>query len=289
MKTNAFEFAYQAQLTPEQFSLLKDFIHQRCGIVIADQKKVLLEARLRSRLKVLSMNTFDDYLSFLFHKESAEGELVEFINEVTTNKTDFFREADHFEYLFKEALPELVQAYGSGIARKLRVWSAGCSTGEEPYTLSMILYEIKKHYSKFDYFILATDISTKVLSVARKAIYEKTQVNPVPLPLKKKYLLKGKTGTERLHQVRIVPALRSRVNFRRLNFLQGDFGLREKMDVIFCRNVLIYFDRKTREKVLARLANHLEPGGYLFMGHSETMAGANIPLKRITPTIYRKL
>jgi chemotaxis protein methyltransferase CheR len=215
-----------------------------------------------------------------------EEELVHMIDIVTTNKTDFFREPAHFDYLREKAVPALIHQHEAGIRRKLKIWSAGCSTGEEPYTLAMVLREFQDACKGFNFDIMATDISTRVLQTAASAIYSEDKVVPVPPQMKQKYLLRGKG--DRQGMVRIVPALRETIRFRRLNFMEEDFGIKDRMDIIFCRNVIIYFDRATQEKLLRRFCDHLVPGGYVFMGHSETLNGMDLPLVSVAQTTYRK-
>jgi len=274
-----------SKISDKDFVRLSEFIHDSCGIKITPPKRVMLESRLAKRLKDLGMNSFREYCEYLFSAKGMQDELVNMINMITTNKTDFFREPAHFNYLAEKAVPELIDLYEAGTRRMLKIWSAGCSTGEEPYTLAMVLNELTESYRGFRYMILATDISTRVLETAQQAIYEEEKIMPVPERLKKKYFLSGKNSRSGL--VRIVPELRSTVKFRRLNFLE-DFGMREQMDIIFCRNVIIYFDRLTQENLLKRFCNHLVPGGYVFMGHSETLQGMDLPLVPVAPTAYRK-
>ena len=275
-------------LSRTDFLRLSAFIHAECGIKITDGKKVMLEARFQKRLRALGMNTFGDYCDYLFSSEGMERELYHMIDTVTTNKTDFFREPSHFEFLVNTVLPEMTASRGSGVGKKLMVWSAGCSTGEEPYTLAMVINEFAQRYPDlgFTWSILATDISTKVLEKARQAVFDRERVIPIPDPLKRKYLLKSKDRNKGL--VRVVPELRQMVWFRRLNFMDDDFGFREKIDVIFCRNVIIYFDRPAQTKLLNKFYRQMVPGGYLFMGHSETLHGLDVPLVQVTPTVYRK-
>jgi chemotaxis protein methyltransferase CheR len=203
---------------------------------------------------------------------------------VTTNKTDFFREPDHFDYLTRTVLPDWCLRHEGA---RLNIWSAGCSSGEEPYTLAMVLSEYAVSHPGFDFRILATDISTRVLEKAKAAIYPEALVEPVPMNLKKKYLLRSKDRSSGM--VRIVPELREKVRFRRLNFMDQDFGMRDQLDIIFCRNVIIYFDRPTQEKLLQRFHRQMKPGAFIFMGHSETLSGLNVPLTSVYPTVYRKL
>ena len=238
------------------------------------------------RMRKLKIQSYETYCDYLFSDEGRQREMVHMLDAVTTNKTDFFREPKHFEFLAGNILPELVRLKGAGIRRRLAVWSAGCSTGAEPYTLAMVLSEFAHKCRGFDYSVLATDISTKVLMKAREAIYTENEVKPVSLALKKKYLLRSKNRNQEL--VRIVPDLRKRVEFRRLNFMDSDYGLKRAIDVIFCRNVLIYFDHPTQQQVLSRLCRHLSPHGYFFSGHSETLNGFDLPLEQVNTTVYRK-
>jgi len=275
-------------MTDNDFQRISGFVQQELGIMMPRTKRTMLESRLHKRLRLLSINTFADYFDFVFSPEGAEGELIHMIDVVTTNKTEFFREEAHFNYLVTKALPELINLYGSGIKRKLMIWSAGCSTGEEPYTIGMVMQEFARKYQSlgFDHMILATDISTKVLDMAQKGIYSEERIAPIPMELRKKYLLRSKNNTKKL--VRFNNELRSLMRFRRLNFMDDNFGFREHLDIIFCRNVVIYFDRKTQEKLFNKFYNQLTPGGYLFTGHSETLNGLDVPFVRVETAVYRK-
>ena len=274
-----------AILKDREFNRFSAFIYEEVGIKMPPAKKTMLEARLQKRLKALGIGTFEAYADYVFSSEGQREELVHLIDVVTTNKTDFFREPAHFEYLVKTAIPSLMDDREAGFRSPLKVWSAGCSTGEAPYTLAMVLSEFGEAHPGFRSSILATDISTVVLSKSRNAIYAEDRVDPIPLPLKKKYLLKSRDKSKGL--VRIVPHLRSMVQFRRLNFME-DFSLPEQLDVIFCRNVIIYFDKPTQERLLNRFWRQLVRGGYLFLGHSETLNGLNVPLLPVASTVYRK-
>ncbi len=274
-------------MSDKTFSRFGHFIQSRFGIKMPEGKKTMLQARLLKRLRKLGLETFDEYSEYLFSPEGMEGELPNMINVVTTNKTDFFREPGHFDYLKGNVVPELLNAHGTGINREARIWSAGCSTGEEPYTIAMVLSESALNPPGFRFSILGTDISTKVLKTASLAIYPKEKAEPIPDAFKKKYLLKSRNKTENL--VRVVPELRSRVRFHFLNFMVDEFGIKQAMDVIFCRNVIIYFERNVQEIVLNRLCRYLKTGGYMFIGHSETLNGLRLPLIPVVPTIYRKV
>jgi chemotaxis protein methyltransferase CheR len=275
---------FSVQMSDKDFVRLSEFIRASCGIKLPPAKKTMLEGRLRKRLRALGIESFNRYCEFLFSPGGSESEYIHMIDAVTTNKTDFFREPDHFDYLSARALPELVRLLGLG--KKLNVWSAACSTGEEPYTLAMVLSEFAERCPGVGFSILATDISSAVLEKARSGIYQHDSVSPIPMPLRKKYLLKSKEKDKGL--VRIVPQLRNAVRFGRLNFLEEEYGIDEPMAIVFCRNALIYFDRPTQEKIVTRLSEHLISGGYLFVGHSESLHGMDLPLVQMATTIYRK-
>lgn len=278
---------FDLRLTSRDFERFSRLVYEQCGIKLPPHKQSMLEARLRKRLRALGLGSFDEYAELIFSGREPEGELVKLIDAVTTNKTDFFREPSHFEFLVRIALPTLKERDSTGFSRPLRLWSAGCSTGKEPYTLAMVLNEFRATHSDFRFEILGTDISTDVLAKAMQGIYPEDKAAPVPVDLRRKYLLKAKDPLR--HLVRIVPELRAQVRFRRLNFMDADYGLRDPFDVIFCRNVLIYFDRPTQERLLARFAGYLESGSFLFLGHSETLLGLNLPLRQMAPSVYRKI
>jgi chemotaxis protein methyltransferase CheR len=275
-------------LSRQDFQRLSAFIQTECGIKMPEAKKVMLEARFQKRLRILGMPSFADYVEYLFSPHGLECELHNMIDVVTTNKTDFFREPPHYDFLVQKALPAILESMGTVLQRKLAVWSAGCSTGEEPYTLAIVLREYMERHPglNMDWSILATDISTRVLEKAKLAIFETERIAPIPDPLRRKYLMRSRDKNRDL--VRIVPELRQKVSFRRLNFMDDDFGLREKMNVIFCRNVIIYFDRSTQTRLINKFNRQLTPGGYLFLGHSETLHGQDVPLDQVAPTVYRK-
>ena len=277
---------FSVQMSDKDFKRLSQFIGSSCGIRLPPAKKTMLEGRLRKRLRALGIESFEKYCEFLFSPGGSQSEYIHMIDAVTTNKTDFFREPDHFDYLFERVLPELVRLHGVGVRKKFNAWSAACSTGEEPYTLAMVLSEFAGSCPGFNFSVLGTDISTAVLEKARSGIYEHERVIPIPLMLRKKYLLKSKQKDKGL--VRIAPRLRNLVRFGRLNFLEEQYRIDEPMAIVFCRNVLIYFDRPTQEKLVKRLSQHLMSGGYLFVGHSESLHGMDLPLVQTATTIYRK-
>jgi chemotaxis protein methyltransferase CheR len=245
----------------------------------------MLEGRIRRRLKILEIPAYEDYCNYLFSHTGKAEELVNLIDVVTTNKTDFFREPRHFDFLVEKALPTLTTALVG--KRPLLLWSAGCSTGEEPYTLAMILSEYGLTHQNFSFRILATDISTAVLEKAALGIYSSEATHPVPSALKLKYLMRSREpGANR---VRIVPELRRLIEFRRLNFMENDYEIAEKADAVFCRNVLIYFDRPTQQQILRKITRHMIPGGFLFVGHSESLHELDLPLTQVAPALYRRI
>ena len=274
------------KMTEKDFIRLSYFIQQEYGIQLPPAKKTLLEGRLRKRMKCVNETSFSRYCDYLFTGKGMKEELPHMIDAVTTNKTDFFREPSHFTYLTGKALPALLSIQGNWGRKKIQIWSAACSTGEEPYTLAMVLSEFSDHCSGFDFSILATDISTEVLGKAEQATYEIDKIEPIPLPMRKKYLLKSRDSSKGI--VRMAPEIRQKVTLLRLNLMDTRYAVPKDVHIIFCRNVLIYFDAPTQERVIRQFCEHLAPGGFLFMGHAETLNNLNVPLSYEAPTIYRK-
>ncbi len=280
-------FPSQPSLAMADFRRLGNYIHAELGIKMPDAKRSLVESRLRKRLTVLNISSYEEYCAYLFSPQGQKYERPFFINQITTNKTDFFRDCQQFVFLEKKALPELLSSVPIGCFKKLYAWSAACSRGHEPYTLAMVLSEYTEQHKNIDFSILGTDISTEVLNVAQKAVYAHEEIEPVPMALRKKYLLRSKDPSKNM--VRIVPQLRSKVRLCRLNLMNKCYTCVEPMDIIFCRNVLIYFEKETQHQILHKLLDHLKPGGFLFMGHSEIIKPAKFPLKPIQTTIYQKV
>ena len=282
-KTN-FNAVYNIKMTHGEFQKLSSFITEHAGIKLPEVKKVMLQSRLQKRLRHLNMASFKQYIDFIFSEDGIQNELIHMLDVVSTNKTDFFREPVHFEFLEKNFLPEYVEQFT--LNRPVNIWSAGCSSGEEVYTIAMTIAEFKKNHPGLDYAILGTDISTDILQKAVNAIYKEEKVNRMPLDLKKKYLLKSKDQSKKL--IRIVPELRNKASFKRLNFMDDTYKLNDTFDVIFCRNVLIYFNRETQEEVINKLVLKLRKGGYFFIGHSESIMGMDVPLTQVQPTIFKR-
>jgi chemotaxis protein methyltransferase CheR len=271
------------RISKRNFDKLARFIYDYSGIKMPPTKLTMLEGRLRRRLRATRHTSFDDYCDFLFNEGGLEQESVYLIDVVTTNKTDFFREAKHFEYMQMVALPALAD---SGL-RTIRTWSSACSTGAEPYTMAMVLNEFAEGRNDVSYSILATDLSTDVLQTARRGIYAEDLVAPVPRDLQKKYVMVAKQQGRR--EVRISPKLRSRVGFARMNLMDEKYPVGDQMHIIFCRNVLIYFDKQTQAGVLGRLCDCLAKGGYMFIGHSESITGFDLPLKQVSNTVFQRI
>jgi chemotaxis protein methyltransferase CheR len=269
-------------LSARNFKRLADFISDYSGIRMPEGKRVMLEGRLQRRLTALRIDSFDDYVAWLFEAGHIGEEGLHLINAVTTNKTDFFREPAHFAYLRQHVLPELL---ADGV-RTLRCWSAACSTGPEPYTLAMVLDDHLAGRSGVTYGILATDLDTVVLETARKGIYPAEMVAPVPAPLLRKYVMVSNDPARA--DVRMVPGLRSAIGFARLNLMADHYPVGAPMHIIFCRNTLIYFNKPTQRKVVAQLVDCLAPGGYLFLGHSESITGFDVPVTQVSTTVFRR-
>lgn len=270
-------------ISKRNFDQLARFIYDYSGIKMPPTKMTMLEGRLRRRLRATGISSFDDYCDYLFKHDGLEQEKVFLIDAVTTNKTDFFREPNHFNYLRDHALPKLA----ARDLRRFRIWSSACSTGAEPYTIAMVLDDFTGDNPQRDYAILATDLSTDVLQTARRGIYSADMVAPVPPELRERYVMTPLDAHRR--EVRIHPALRSKVGFARLNLMDPSYGVGDPMHIIFCRNVLIYFDKPTQHRVLSRLIDCLGPGGYLFIGHSETVSGFDLPIRQVANTVFEKV
>jgi chemotaxis protein methyltransferase CheR len=265
-----------------QFKALAALIHAEAGINLKSSKQTMLEGRLRRRARAAGFATIGAYCDFVLSPGVDPGEIEHLINAVTTNKTDFFREPLHFDVLLETVLPE----FAENCQRMIRCWSAACSTGAEPYTLAMLLDEFAGQHRGMDYQVIATDLDTEVLSTAIKGIYPQEMVEPVPDHLRRRYVLQAKKP-ERT-EVRIAPELRRKVAFGRLNLMDARYPFEAPFDIIFCRNVLIYFDKATQEAVVNRLCERLRPGGYLFLGHSESIAGFAHCLTQVAGTVFRR-
>lgn len=273
------------QLSQAQFKRIASFMEKTTGIKMPDSKLTMIQSRLANRLKVLHFLDYSQYIDYVFSSsETANDEIVMMIDLLTTNLTHFFREKPHFDFMTNTVLPHLAE---SGI-REPQIWSAGCSSGEEPYTLSIVMREfMDKNPGKFsNYHILATDISTRILSKAVDAVYPLESVDKLPYDIKHKYFLKSKNPDKPVAKVK--NEVRQKIRFDRLNFMDKRFNISPKKNIIFCRNVLIYFDKSTQLDVIRKLVDCLEVGGFLFLGHSETIFGSDLPLRTVSTTVFQK-
>lgn len=274
---------YKTSLSDSEFTKLSKFIYDNYGIKLPLAKKTMLQSRLLKRLRTLKMSSFGEYINYLFSSEGLQNEVLYMIDEVSTNKTDFFRENAHFEFMSNELLPLFMKSN----INNLNVWSSAASSGEEVYTLAMVLSEFKDRNPLLNFNILGTDISKTMLSKAITAIYSENAIVPIPMHLKKKYFLRSKDRDAKT--VRVVQSLRDKTSFQLLNLMNKNYETKiPSFDIIFCRNVLIYFDRETQEKVLNRLIDKLKPNGFLFLGHSESVTNMKLNVKQVKPTIFMK-
>jgi chemotaxis protein methyltransferase CheR len=238
-------------------------------------------------LRKLDIESFSDYADYIFSPAGEKAEMISMVDLITTNKTDFFREADHFEYLLHTVLPHMSDSNQSGTKNICNLWSCGCSSGEEPYTLAMVLSEFAEPIPSFKYHIKATDVSSEVLSKARGAVYTESDVEPVPMQLRHKYLLRNKDSSNPL--IKIKPEIRSNIQFEHLNLMDEQYSIPRTMDIIFFRNVAIYFTKSTQEEIINKICRHLKPEGYLFIGHSESLFNMDVPVKQVGSTVYRRI
>jgi chemotaxis protein methyltransferase CheR len=288
MRTKADHKGPASGLSEKEFKRLDDLIREHCGIKMASAKRSMLEARLNKRLKALGISSFKEYCDILSTTASGADELVHMIDAVTTHKTGFFREPGHFRYLVETVLPAYAETPERWSGPGFAVWSAGCSTGEEPYTLAIVLSEFAAANRCFRFTITASDISAGVLEKAARGVYDAEQVKGVSPEIMRKYFLRSRERGSGL--VRVVPELRSMIGFMRVNLLDERFlPFAGGADAIFCRNVIIYFHREEQYRMLAHFCRTLKHGGHLFLGHSETVHGFDLPLVRTTSTVYRKV
>ncbi len=271
----------QDELSEPLFMQFGLYVEETTGIKMPPQKRTMLAGRLMRRMRGLQIPTFQEYYDYVFSPQGSRQELGFLIDAVTTNKTDFFREKKHFDLLSQQLLAELVERYGN----RLRFWSAPCSRGHEPYTLAMVVAEYALDHPPLDFWVLGSDLSSQVLEVARRAVYPHEAIVPVPMPLRKRYLLRGKDHGDDV--VKVIKPLRDRVTFQQMNFMDETYPVKERFHVVFCRNMLIYFQKQVQEQVIRKIAQHMVPGGYLVMGHSETLSGLDVPVRQVSGTLYR--
>jgi len=269
-------------INDKEFDLFKQLIYSESGINLSPAKRELLKSRLSKRLRVLSLNSFKDYYKYVTEADTTGREIIHMIDCISTNLTDFFREITHFQFLKKRLLPSLLEKKQKNRERKIRIWSAGCSTGEEPYTISMVLSESIEQLSNWDIKILATDLSTRVLEKAKQGLYQKERLKNIDTQMISTYFKKAENG-----HYQVKDSLKNMIVFRRFN-LMDNFPFKGQFDFIFCRNVMIYFNKQTQNELITKFYKYLTPEGYLFIGHSESLAGINSKFKYVVPTVYKK-
>jgi chemotaxis protein methyltransferase CheR len=265
-------------MSDADFKQIRELVYTSCGIVLGEHKREMVYSRLSRRIRALSLASFSSYLEFLTEHKSDE--FSHFINSITTNLTSFFREKHHFEYLENTLVPELISEHK--VDKRIRIWSAVCSTGQEPYSISMTL---NKYFpkGKWDLKILATDLDSNVLAKAKNGVYADTAIDG----LDKKTISDNFIKSKQTDDVKVAKKITEYVSFKRLNLLEN-WPMKGPFDIIFCRNVVIYFDQETKERLFRRYAEMLKPGGYLFLGHSETLRREITEFEAIGQTIYRK-
>lgn len=273
-----------SSLTDREFGLFQRLIHRETGIFLPEAKKALVVARLTRRLRTLGVTSFTNYFDIV---ESDRDERTTMLDNICTNETRFFREPRQFEFLDTEVLPQWKARAEAGLMpKRIRAWSAACSTGEEPYSLAMMLRSHFPLEEGWNVEILASDISTRVLAAAREGVWAIERAEDIPDAYRRAYMLRGVRGEE--GKMRAQPNIKSLIEFRSINLNDEQYSVDGPFDLIFCRNVLIYFNRETKAAVIDRLARHLSPTGLLFLGHSETLHSAAHALRHAGPTAYAR-
>lgn len=276
------------ELSEKDRKLLSNFIEQNYGIQMPPAKKILLQTRLQKRAAKLGYDSLHPYIEYLFSPQGQQLEQDQFATIVSTHKTDFFREPDHFTSLRTTLLPELTSRRELGTSETIVAWSSASSTGEEVYTIAMTMYDFfKTHGNPMPLMkVIGTDISDTIVDFARKAIYSDKVLPSIP-PECQQYMMRSKDPKRQA--IRIVPEIRRYTDFRQQNLMDVQYRVKKGIHIIFCRNVLIYFNKTTQESILRRLVDLLAPGGYLLIGHSESLSGIDLPVEQVKMTIYRKV
>lgn len=276
----------QDSLSRKDYKLVAEYIQRTAGIQLPESKVSLIEGRLRKRQRMTGYGSLHEYINVVLNSDEEQQERLHLLDAITTNKTDFYREADHFHTLRNHVLNTLAPLNPQGWKKPLRIWSAGCSSGEEPYTLAIELMELCRELPGLRFSIYGSDISTSCLVTARNATYAHDRIDPVPLALRKRYFLRSKDKTKNL--VCMGPELRDKVNFGTFNLMTDEYKFQPRFDIIFCRNVMIYFNDKDRSQIIDRFSHSLTSDGLLFIGHSETIADRSKNFKQLVPTVYQK-
>lgn len=267
------------------FGRLSTMVLRETGVRLGEQKRTMLESRLQKRVRALGLDDYHAYCDYIETPWGRASELHNFVDVVTTHKTDFFREPVHFDIVQSQFVPRFLETRRSGDV--LRAWSAACSTGEEAYTLAMVLASCRGTNEALDFHIDATDVSERVVEVTRQAIYRAEDAERIPVYLLHRHVMRSKDPHSGL--LRIAPELRRKVTAGVVNLISDDLSSRGMYHLIFCRNVLMYFTREDAERVIRRLVDRLHPEGMLFLGMSESLSVAGMPLERVSPSVYRRL
>ena len=273
------------ELKDKDFKAVCEMVHEMVGINLNENKRELVQARLGKRIRTLGMRSLGEYLTHV-REEKSQMELINMLDALSTNLTSFWRESQHFDFVVSDVLPKISARAKKTNSWKIRAWSAGCSTGEEPYGLAMLMAENLESANRYDIQILATDLSTKVLDIAKNGIYSATRVKEVPPPIRNRFFDSISGSGEK--NFRVKDEIRSMVKFARLNLMEA-WPMKGPFDFIFCRNVMIYFDKPTQAKLVKRYYELLKPSGILFVGHSESLAGIEHKFRYLRPTIYERV
>jgi chemotaxis protein methyltransferase CheR len=278
MGAPAFNAPGEVRLSDADLSRIVRLVYERSGITLHSGKRALVLARLQKRLRTGGFATFSQYLEHV-ERDHTGAEITALLDAIATNHTSFFREPQHFEFLKTTVVAAL------GPSQRLRVWSAACSSGEEPVTIAITLLDALDQQDKGRLRLLATDLSTKALAIASAGVYKMERVANIPLDTLRRHFQRGLGAQE--GTARVAPHIRKLIEYRQLNFLEAT-DLNERFDVIFCRNVMIYFDKDVQQKVVSLLERHLAPGGYLFISHSESLNGTTHGLRWVAPAVYQR-
>lgn len=269
-------------LSDQDFKRISQAIYKHCGINLTEAKSTLIKARLAKRLKATGHTSLGDYINYVL-SPAGQKEFGAMVDVISTNFTSFFREVSHFDYLRQHVLAPRLEKYPRG--GKINAWSAACSSGEEPYTLAITLLEATQGRGNWDLKILASDVSTRMLEMAQMGTYDMDRIAPLTPMQIQKFMVPSRIEDQKVYQV--APMLRQMITFRHINLMEN-WPFKEPFDFIFCRNVMIYFDKPTQERLVNRMMNHLIPGGLLFIGHSESLTGTKHNYRYVAPAIYMR-
>ncbi len=276
----------QYVLSDKEFELFRNLIYDSCGISLTLSKKELVKARLTKRLSKTGIGSFSDYYNYVTKTDKSGKELIHLIDNISTNKTDFFREKKHFDFLNESLLPDLISSKERSNNRKLRIWCAASSSGEEPYTLAMTVFNHIKANNGWDVKILATDISTRILQKAIDGTYKTELLKDIPPGITSAHF--SKVSVDNINYFRAKDHLKNIITFRRFNLMTEKFPFKHPFDFIFCRNVMIYFDPETQNTLVKKFYKCLPKNGYLFIGHSETLSKSDNAFKYVQPAVYQR-